>query len=146
MALCSEDFTWRADGTLSVLIRRGKADPFGHGRLAFTTRRSADLLAFWLDWRGHSIRPLFCPIYRNVPIRRHLSPTTVKRIITTTAQKAGLNPELADAFSGHSIRVGAAQDLLSAGHDTLAIILVGGWKSINVLARYLEQAEFNVWA
>lgn len=146
VALRTEDVTWRADGTLSVLIRRSEADPFGHGRLAFTSRRSAKLLARWLDWRGNSTRPLFCPIYRNVPIRRHLSATTVKRIIKTSANKAGLDPDQADAFSGHSMRVGAAQDLLSAGHDSLAIMRAGGWKSINVLARYLEQAEFNVWA
>ena len=51
-----------------------------------------------------------------------------------------------DAFSGHSMRVGAAQDLLCAGHDTAAIMRAGGWKSINVLGRYLELAEHNVWA
>ena len=43
------------------------------------------------------------------------------------------------------MRVGAAQDLLCAGYDTVAIMRAGGWKSINVLARYLEYAEHNVW-
>jgi hypothetical protein len=42
-------------------------------------------------------------------------------------------------------RVGAAQDLLCAGFDTAAIMRAGGWKSINVLDRYLEFAEHNVW-
>jgi len=41
--------------------------------------------------------------------------------------------------------VGAGQDLLCAGFDTAAIMRVGGWKSINVLDRYLELAEHNVW-
>lgn len=44
------------------------------------------------------------------------------------------------------MRVGAAQDLLKRGFDTAAIMRAGGWKSVNVLARYLEKAEHNVWA
>jgi hypothetical protein len=30
--------------------------------------------------------------------------------------------------------------------DRAAMMRAGGWKSVNVLARYLEQAEHNVWA
>ena len=44
------------------------------------------------------------------------------------------------------MRVGAAQDLLKMGYDTAAIMRAGGWKSVSVLARYLEKAEHNVWA
>ena len=49
-------------------------------------------------------------------------------------------------FSGYSLRVGAAQDLLRKGFDTAAIMRAGGWKSVNKLSRYLEKAEHNVWA
>ena len=48
-------------------------------------------------------------------------------------------------ISGHSLRVGAAQDLLIKGHDTAAIMRAGGWRSLNVLSGYLNQAEHNVW-
>jgi hypothetical protein len=41
--------------------------------------------------------------------------------------------------------VGAALDLLRNGHNTTAIMHAGGWKSLEVLARYLEFAEHNVW-
>jgi hypothetical protein len=54
-------------------------------------------------------------------------------------------PEEVAAFSSHSLRVGAAQELLRAGFDTAAIMRAGGWRSTNVLARYLEYAEHNVW-
>ena len=57
-----------------------------------------------------------------------------------------LRAEKVASFSGHSMRVGAAQDLLKRGVDTAAIMRAGGWKSMNVLARYLEMAEHNVWA
>ena len=79
-------------------------------------------------------------------VDRDLSATTVKRLIKTSAETACSERSEIDAFSGHSLRVGAAQDLLCAGHDTAAIMRAGGWKSINVLARYFEYAEHNVWA
>ena len=146
VAIRSHEVVARTDGTLRVLIRRGKADPFGHGRVAFTSRRTALLVGDWLAWRGAEAEYLFCPIYQGKAVNRSLSATTVKRLIKTSAQSAGLTPDEIDAFSGHSLRVGAAQDLLCAGHDTAAIMRAGGWKSANVLGRYLELAEHNVWA
>ncbi|RBI83327.1 hypothetical protein DRV85_16065 [Rhodosalinus halophilus] len=90
--------------------------------------------------------PLFCPIYQGKPIDRALSVDTVKRLVKDGARRAGFDPLEVRDFSGHSMRVGAAQDLLCRGHDTAAIMRAGGWKSVNVLARYLELAEHNVWA
>ena len=146
VALQTSEIEWRNDGTLRVLIRRGKADPFGAGRIAFTSQNTAKLVEEWLDWRGPEIPWLFCPIYQGKPINRGLEVTAVKALVKTAAKRIGLDPEDVDAFSGHSMRVGAAQDLLAKGFDTAAIMRAGGWKSVNVLARYLEYAEHNVWA
>ncbi|WP_050929911.1 tyrosine-type recombinase/integrase [Aestuariivita boseongensis] len=146
VALRDEDLTHREDGTMRVLIRRSKSDPFGDGRIAFTSVRTADLMREWIAWRGPGIGSLFCPIYQEKPINRSLETTTVKRLIKNAARRVGLDEAEIDAFSGHSMRVGAAQDLLASGFDTAAIMRAGGWKSVNVLARYLEFAEHNVWA
>jgi hypothetical protein len=43
------------------------------------------------------------------------------------------------------MRVGAAQDLLCLGYDSIAIMKAGGWKSPQTLLRYIEAAEHNVW-
>jgi site-specific recombinase XerD len=145
VALTSDDLETRDDGTLRVIIRRSKADPFGEGRIAFTSRKTASLVRDWLDWRGPHITYLFCPIYQGKALQRSLSTTSVKSLIKTSAKKAGLDPNEIEGFSGHSLRVGAAQDLLCAGHDTAAIMRAGGWKSVNILSRYLEHAEHNVW-
>ena len=96
--------------------------------------------------RGPKIEWLFCPIYQGKVIDRCLETTTVRRVIKEAAQRCDLHPEQVASFSGHSMRVGAAQDLLKRGFDTAAIMRAGGWKSVNVLARYLEKAEHNVWA
>lgn len=145
IALKLEDLTWLDDGSVKVIIRRSKSDPFGMGRIGYTSRETARLMQNWLDWRGAKIEWLFCPIYQNQPINRDLSTTTVKRIIKTAAKRTGYTSDIVRDFSGNSLRVGAAQELLSRGFDTVSIMRAGGWKSVNVLARYLENASHNVW-
>ncbi|MEF2554541.1 tyrosine-type recombinase/integrase [Aurantimonas sp. A2-1-M11] len=113
--------------------------------MAFTSSSTGQLLQDWLKWRGKG-QYLFCPIYKGKAVDRGLSQTTVKRLIKSGATLADVDPVEISMFSGHSMRVGAAQDLLQAGRDTAAIMRAGGWKSIAVLTRYLESAEHNVWS
>jgi integrase/recombinase XerD len=145
-ALRTCDVTWRPDGTLEVIVRRSKADPFGMGRLAFTSQRSAELVGEWLAWRGPEIGPLFCGIYQGVAIDRALSGASVKLVVKNAARAVGYDESIVGEFSAHSLRVGAAQDLLRNGHDTAAIMRAGGWSSVTVLGQYLAKAEHNVWA
>ena len=144
VALRDGDLEWRADGTLRVTIRRSKTDQAGMGRFVFTSRQTARVVAAWIEWRGAGFEFLFCPIYQGRAIRRELNAVTVRRAIQRGAVRAGL--ERAGEYRGHSLRVGAAQELLCSGHDTVAIMRAGGWKSVATLARYLEYAEHNVWA
>lgn len=145
ISLTTEDITFQSDGTLKVVIRRGKSDPFGMGRIGYTSRETAEKLKEWISWRGNNIFWLFCPIYKNKPVNRDLSPTTVKRIIKNAAKRTGYDAAAINEFTGHSLRVGAAQELLHRGFDTVSIMRAGGWKTVAVLARYLENASQNVW-
>lgn len=145
IALRSQDITERDNGTLRALIRRRKANPFGSGRIAFTSQRTADLLKKWLAYRGPDIDWLFCPIYQGKVTNRYLETTTIRLVIKEAAQRCGLHADQVASFSGHSMRVGATQDLSKRGFDAAAIMRAGGWKSVNVSARYLEKAEHNVW-
>ena len=145
VALRDDDLEIRGDGTLRVLIRRSKSDQAGAGRLAFTSQRTAELVGEWQASRGSHTDWLFCPVYRGRAVDRSLESNSVKRVIKETAVKAGFEKADVDRFSGHSMRVGAAQDLLRRGVDTVGIMRAGGWKSLTVLARYLEMAEHNVW-
>lgn len=143
VALRDDDLDWRSDGTLRVTIRRSKTDQAGLGRYVFTSRETARVIHNWIEWRGPDFEFLFCPIYHGRAVRRDLNSVTVRRAIQKGAARAGL--EFYGEFRGHSLRVGAAQELLYAGHDTIAIMRAGGWKSVATLARYLEFAEHNVW-
>ena len=146
VALRDDDLEIRPDGTLRILIRRSKTDQAGLGRLAFTSRNTASLVTEWQMRRGDHTAWLFCPVYQGKAVDRSLECHSVKRVIKEAAELAGFSQEDVDQFSGHSMRVGAAQDLLTRGVDTVGIMRAGGWKSLSVLARYLEQAEHNVWA
>ena len=45
----------------------------------------------------------------------------------------------AKPYSGHSPRVGAAQDMAAAGVSTAAILQAGGWADARMIKRYLRQ-------
>jgi hypothetical protein len=41
-------------------------------------------------------------------------------------------------------RVGAAQDMIVSGLSILPIMQAGGWKSMNVVGRYVENADLSL--
>ena len=71
--------------------------------------------------------------------------SAIKKIIRITNERLELRDDANGGFSGHSMRVGAAQDLLARGFDIAAIMRAGGWKSVDTVSRYLEQSHQNVW-
>jgi hypothetical protein len=58
---------------------------------------------------------------------------------------AGVDEDQLSEISGHSLRVGAAQELMMRGLDISAIMRAGGWKTTDIVARYVQKAEHNVW-
>jgi hypothetical protein len=68
---------------------------------------------------------------------------SVGRILKIAAREAQLPTEVIQNISGHSMRVGAAQDMMLSGCDILPIMAAGGWKTINVVARYVEKADLT---
>jgi len=68
-------------------------------------------------------------------------PTSVVRILKDRARDAGLDKTLVAKLSGHSMRVGAAQDMAAAGIDLGAIMHAGGWKSPDMVMRYIEHMD-----
>ncbi|WP_157617050.1 tyrosine-type recombinase/integrase [Thioclava pacifica] len=126
VALCFQDFAARENGALRVLIRRNKADPLDAERAAFTSRKTAAMASDGIEWRGPELDRRFCPIYHGKPINRSPEPTIVKRFVKDAAKRVGFDPLEVDTFSGHLMRVGAAQNLLKRGFDTAVIMRAGG--------------------
>lgn len=129
------------DGNWSILIPRSKGDQAGDGRIAWLSPRSQDLLAKWLDAADIDKGPLFRGLHLARLSDTALDTSSIRRMIKRAATRAGVDPSIASTLSGHSMRVGAAQDMLTAGFDALAIMQAGGWKSPSVLLRYVENAQ-----
>ena len=146
VAIRSEDLTFTPDGALKGIIRRSKTDQYGRGRLVFGSDRSAKLLKKWLKLKPKEIQPMFCAINHGRCLDRAICDRQVNEIIKQGLVRVKRYARPSDLeVSGHSLRVGAAQDLLIKGHDIAAIMRAGGWSESSTVARYLRFAQHNIW-
>lgn len=126
-----------------IYIPRSKSDPFGDGRFAILSQQTTRLLQNWLTASHIESGALFRGLHTRAISTSHLETSSIRRILKASAKRAGLLEE-ARNLSGHSMRVGAAQDLLILGYDTLAIMTAGGWRNAEVVARYVEQSKLKL--
>ena len=68
-----------------------------------------------------------------------LDASQVPRIYKAMAANAGLPPIVVEGLSGHSTRVGAAQDMIAGGIGMAAVLHAGRWKSTTMVNRYGER-------
>jgi hypothetical protein len=81
--------------------------------------------------------PLFRPVYgRDVVKPQPFTTRGITRVLQRLVSRASLGLE---DVSGHSTRVGAAQDMVAADIDLLAVMQAGGWKTPTMPARYAER-------
>ena len=126
----------------TVYIPRAKNDPFADGRMAGLSERSINHVSRWLEQSGLKEGALFRGLHTAKTGGGHLETSSIRRLIKVAAKRAGLADAAAE-LSGHSMRVGGAQDLMMSGHDTLMIMTAGGWKNVEVVARYVEKAAIS---
>jgi integrase len=132
-----------------LLLARAKADQEGEGSLLYVSPETMARIERWLRTAGHQSGPLS----RSIPqipkaaggadggkdrYPRPLSDGDVARIFKRRAKAAGLENA---AISGHSTRVGAAQDLLAENFSAAAVMKQGRWKSERMVMRYGESVE-----
>jgi hypothetical protein len=68
-----------------------------------------------------------------------LNPGSIAPIFKRVAQWIGMPARFVAEVSGHSTRVGAAQDLAELDIDLAAITQAGGWKSTRMPLQYAEK-------
>jgi integrase len=126
-----------------MLIRRAKNDPGGKGRVTYLSPATQTRLRSWLDQASIAQGPIFRGLHTRRVSETAMDPSCVRRMMKKLAGDAGLASDEVKGVSGHSLRIGAAQDLVSSGTDMMAIMRLGGWTSIDVLARYAERADMS---
>ena len=55
------------------------------------------------------------------------------------SNSGGLSEQIIQGISGHSMRVGGAQDLLSCGASLPQIMVKGGWGKTDTVMRYVDR-------
>jgi integrase/recombinase XerD len=146
VSISISDLTRSVEGRYSQLVRRAKNDPNGAGRIAHLSSRTSALVDRWLATIGKNAGPLLRPVYGSRASARNLQALTVSRVLKKLATKADVDVAKAELISGHSLRVGAAQQLALNGRGILQIMRAGGWRSTNVVARYVEHMDLDVWS
>lgn len=129
-------------------IRRSKTDPTGKGTSLYLRPDTIHRLRHWLDLakikKGKIFRALrgFAGKRQAVDLppldAAELARILRRRVAAVLKNKDGTPKAAVKLFSGHSCRVGAAQDMAEEGYTDLQIMLAGRWKSIAMVVRYTE--------
>ncbi len=119
-ALTWSDIETVPDGSGRLLIRRSKTDPDGEGAVVFVSTQTMAALASIRNGAPAGLRVF------------ELSSNQISLRIKKAALAAGLG----DGFSGHSPRVGMAQDLARIGVELPSLMTAGRWRSPTMPAHY----------
>lgn len=139
VALEVRDLDFHPDGTGQALIRRGKTDAEGQGRLAYLSRETVRWMKVWLEHAGIEDGAAFRRLIGQDKVGGALNPGSIAPMFKRVAQWIGLPERSIHRISGHSTRVGATQDLASLDIDLAAITQAGGWKSTRMPLQYAEK-------
>jgi integrase len=141
VALEVRDIDFHPDGTGQALIRRGKTDLEGHGRAAYLSRETVRWLKIWIAHAQIEEGALFRRLIGRNQIGGALNPGSIALVFKRVAQWIGMPERFVGQVSGHSTRVGAAQDLAELDIDLAAITQAGGWKSTRMPLKYAEKIQ-----
>ena len=126
------------DDSGTVLIERSKTDQSGEGSVQFIAPDTVEFVKRWIEAAGITEGALFRAVGKGGAVGVRLWPDNVPHIYRAMAKRAGLDTE---GISGHSTRVGAAQDLTAAGFGLAEIMQNGRWKTAETLMRYTEHLQ-----
>lgn len=135
VSLAAQDIEATPDGAL-VSLRRRKTTT--EARSYFIGPEAAQALRVWLERAGIAAGPVFRSINKGGRTSNAaLDTRDVRRILKARATEARLTH--AATVSGHSLRVGMAQDLVAADLDVGSVMQAGGWTTPSMVARYTER-------
>lgn len=125
--------------TSVIFIKQSKTDQEGNGRWLNISDRTADAINKWIVNSGITEGYLFRGVSRHKMVMKALTSGQICRIYKRLAKKAGFNEHFIERVSGHSMRVGAAQDLLLSGASLPVMMAKGRWSKPDTVMRYVEK-------
>lgn len=141
VAMDVEDFTFMEEGSGRVIIRRSKTDQAGEGSLAYLSPDTVEYLQAWLKASRISSGAVFRRLIGRGRIGMRLQVDAVAQTFKRVAEFVGMTHDEMRQVSGHSIRVGATQDMLALNIDLASVMQAGRWKTTVMPMRYGEEVQ-----
>ena len=144
VSLRVEDMEWLSEDGASVLLRKSKTDQVGSGQWVHLSTHTTKAVQDWLTAANIDSGFIMRGLKNKTAITDGLGAGQVGRIYKGLARKAQLSPQVIEEISGHSMRVGGAQDLLTQGASLPQIMVKGGWVKPDTVMRYVERVRGHV--
>ncbi|CAM4042011.1 tyrosine-type recombinase/integrase [Rahnella bruchi] len=148
------DISRASDGRIILNVSYTKTIVQTGGLIKSLSSQSSRRLSEWLSVAGISTEPdafLFCPVHRSgnatLSITRPLSTPAIEFIFSTAWHTVGVSETITPnkgrytRWTGHSARVGAAQDMAGRGYAVAQIMQEGTWKKPETLMRYIRNLQ-----
>ena len=117
----------------TAVIRRSKTDQ--EGAVQFLGKPTVERIRTWLRASGLAAGALFRAVNKSGRVYgERLTARSIRSIITRRARAAGVEGRV----SGHSLRVGSAQSLATAGASLVEMQVAGRWESPNMPGHYAQ--------
>jgi site-specific recombinase XerD len=132
------------DDGLRILLRRGKTDQEGQGRLVGipygSDPKTCPVRAFrkWTKTAGIVTGPVFRAFRNRTMMADAITDQVVAKIVKTSAERADIP---ADALAGHSLRSGLCTTAARNGASERSIMKQTGHRSTAMVRRYIREAE-----
>jgi integrase len=143
VSLRIEDWTVGKTGSSQILMRQSKTDQTGMGTVIYLSPSSTLAIKEWIEATGLKSGPLLRGIAAGGAPTNNLNSGQVGRIYKKLARECGLPDEVKRRISGHSARVGGAQDLLARGASIAQIMAKVGWTKVDTVMRYVGYAPIQ---
>jgi len=121
-----------------IRLRKSKTDQSSDGRWISLSEKTYSAIGGWLKASKISSGYIFRGITKHDTPTQQLEGAQINRIYKQLANKAGLEYQLVKNISGHSLRIGSAQDLLISGASMPIIMNRGRWTKTDTVMRYIE--------
>ena len=127
-----------------ILLRQSKTDLEDFGKWLPISKESAHALNEWLGVANLTSGYIFRSVMRGNIITDSIGVGQIARIYKRIARDANLENELVHHISSHSMRVGAAQDLLLSGASLPIMMNKGRWSKPDTVMRYVEKVGIPI--
>jgi integrase len=119
--------------------RRPNSPANGRILTAYLSPLTMRLVGEWINLSRRKSGTLFARVLGKNRVSEHLTPQTVMAVLRKVGKWIGLESEDWKGISGHSARVGAAQDLLALNMDLPSVMQAGRWRDTRMPMRYGEK-------